>query len=144
MRVLVMGSGGVGGYIGGMLSKGGNDVTFTARGAHLEAIQANGLTVIDRGEISVLKDAKAVRYPADAGGTFDFVLFTVKTYDTAEAAQAIKPVVGPETCVVPIQNGVASTDDISQIIPPDRVLAGSALLSAQIDEPGVIRRLSNQ
>src|SRR3954463_12723098 len=95
MRVLVMGSGGVGGYVGGMLAKGGNDVTFTARGAHLEAIQSKGLTVVDRGECRLLASAKPSRSPADAGGTFDLILFTVKTYDTTEAAESLKPVVGP-------------------------------------------------
>ena len=88
MRVLVMGSGGVGGYFGGILAKAGHDVVFTARGAHLEAMQKNGLTLIDRGETTLLKPVTAVRMPAEAGGEFDLVLFTVKTYDTIEAAEA--------------------------------------------------------
>src|SRR5437870_3815892 len=100
MRVLVMGSGGVGGYFGGILAKAGNEVVFAARGAHLEAIQQNGLSVIDRGETALLKPVQAVRLPQEAGGTFDLVLFTVKTYDTTGAAEAIKPVVGDGTSVV--------------------------------------------
>ncbi len=142
MRVLVMGSGGVGGYIGGMLAKGGNDVTFTARGAHLEAIQSNGVTVVDRGESSVLDAAKAVRYPADAGGTFDFVLFTVKTYDTAEAAQAIKPVVGDSTIVVPLQNGVDAVDEIGAAVGVEHLLTGLTNIGARIVEPGTVERFS--
>jgi 2-dehydropantoate 2-reductase len=142
MRVLVMGSGGVGGYIGGMLARAGHDVTFTARGAHLEAIQNNGLTMIDRGESITLDTAKAVRYPKDAEGPFDLVLFTVKTYDTAEAAEAIKPAVGPETVVVPLQNGVDAVDEIGRIVGKDLVLAGLTNIGARIVEPGTVERFS--
>ena len=144
MRILIMGSGGIGGYYGARFAQAGNDVVFVARGAHLEAVQRNGLRLREYDGSEHVIPVKAVRYPAEAGGTFDFILFAVKTYDTAEAAAAIEPVVGPETCIVPIQNGVDSTDDIAQVIPADRVLAGSALLNARIDEPGVIRRQSGQ
>jgi 2-dehydropantoate 2-reductase len=144
MRILIMGSGGIGGYYGARLTEAGNDVVFVARGAHLEALQQKGLLLREYDGSERLIPVKAVRYPAEAGGTFDFILFAVKTYDTAEAAAAIAPVVGPETCVVPIQNGVDSTEDIAQVIPADRVLAGSALLNALIDAPGVIRRQSGQ
>src|SRR5213075_1169183 len=113
-------------------------------GAHLEAMQARGLELRERDGSITRVPVPAVRYPADAGGRFDFILFAVKTYDTAEAAESIRPVVGPETSVVPIQNGVDSTEEIARVIPAERVLAGSALLSAAIEEPGVIRRLSNQ
>jgi 2-dehydropantoate 2-reductase len=142
MRVLVMGSGGVGGYFGGLLAKADHEVVFVARGAHLEALQMNGLTLIDRGESSVLKPVTAVRLPADAGGTFDLVLFTVKTYDTLEAAEAIKAVVGPGTSVVPLQNGVDAVDEISGVIGADRVLGGATNIGARIDEPGVVNRFS--
>ena len=144
MRILIMGSGGIGGYYGLRLADAGNDVVFVARGAHLEAMQTRGLELRERDGTVSTRPVTAVRYPADVGGTFDFILFAVKTYDTAEAAAAIAPVVGPETCIVPIQNGVDSTEEIAKAVPADRVLAGSALLSAQIDEPGVIRRLSTQ
>lgn len=142
MRVLVMGSGGVGGYIGGMLAKGGHDVTFTARGAHLEAIQSNGLTVIDRGESTLLESAKAVRYPVDAEGPFDLVLFTVKTYDTQEAAEAIKPAVSSQTSTVPLQNGVDAVDEIGAVVGKERVLAGLSNIGARIVEPGTVERFS--
>ena len=142
MRVLVMGSGGVGGYFGGLLAKAGHDVVFVARGAHLEALQTNGLTLIDRGDTSLLKPVTAVRLPADAGGTFDLVLFTVKTYDTIEAAEAIKPVVGPGTSVVPLQNGVDAVDEIGGVIGADRVVGGATNIGARINEPGVVERFS--
>ncbi|MGE3269620.1 MAG: ketopantoate reductase family protein [Chloroflexota bacterium] len=142
MRVLVMGSGGVGGYFGGLLVKAGHDVVFTARGAHLEALQKNGLTLIDRGETSVLKPVTAVRMPADAGGTFDLVLFTVKTYDTIGAAEAIAPVVGPGTCVVPLQNGVDAVDEIGAVIGADKMFGGATNIGAHIKEPGVVERFS--
>jgi 2-dehydropantoate 2-reductase len=142
MRILVMGSGGIGGYYGAVLARAGNDVVFTARGAHLEAMQTRGLEIRERDGTTELQAVRAVRFPIEAGGTFDFILFAVKAYDTAEAAEAIKPVVGPETSVVPIQNGVDSTDEIAKVVPAERVLAGSALLSAAIVEPGVIQRLS--
>ncbi|MFN8636991.1 MAG: 2-dehydropantoate 2-reductase [Chloroflexota bacterium] len=143
MRILIMGTGGIGGYYGGRLAEAGNEVVCVARGAHLDAMQANkGITLREQDGTDRLIPVQAVRYPADAGGTFDFILFAVKTYDTAEAAAAIEPVVGPETCVVPIQNGVDSTEEIGQIISPANVLAGSAMLNASIAEPGVIRRAS--
>lgn len=142
MRVLVMGSGGVGGYFGGILAKAGHDVVFTARGAHLEAMQRNGLTLIDRGETTLLNPVKAVRLPAEAGGEFDLVLFTVKTYDTAGAAEAIEPVVGPGTSVVPLQNGVDAVDEISAVVGADRVLGGATNIGARINEPGVVERFS--
>lgn len=141
MRILVMGSGGIGGYYGARLARAGNEVVFVARGAHLEAIQANGLEIRDRDGSVWRPEARAVRYPADAGGTFDLILFAVKTYDTREAAAAIEPVIGPETCIVPIQNGVDSVEEIGAVVDPARVLAGSTLLSSTIVAPGVVQQL---
>ena len=141
MRILVMGSGGIGGYYGARLARAGNEVLFVARGAHLEAIQAHGLEIHDRDGSVWRPEARAVRYPVEAGGTFDLILFAVKTYDTAEAAEAITPVVGPETSIVPIQNGVDSVEEIGAVVDPARVLAGSTLLSSTIVAPGVVQQL---
>jgi len=141
MHILVMGSGGIGGYYGARLARAGNEVVFTARGAHLEAMQRDGLEIHDRDGSVWRPEARAVRYPVEAGGTFDLILFAVKTYDTAEAAEAIRPVVGPESCVVSIQNGVDSVEEIGAVIDPARVLAGSTLLSSTIIAPGVVQQL---
>jgi 2-dehydropantoate 2-reductase len=143
MRILIMGSGGIGGYYGARLLKAGNEVVFVARGAHLEAMQTRGLETRERdgGDVMV-QPVQAVRYPADAGGTFDCILFAVKTYDNEEAAAAIAPVVGPETCVLPVQNGIDSVDMVSRSVPRECILAGSTDMSAKILEPGVIQRLS--
>ena len=131
-----MGSGGIGGYYGARLARAGNEVVFVARGAHLEAIQATA----SRSTIVTARSgarSRAVRYPADAGGTFDLILFAVKTYDTAEAAEAIEPVVGPETCIVPIQNGVDSVEEIGAVVDP--APSARRVDAAQLDiiAPGV-------
>ena len=142
MRILIMGSGGIGGYYGARLQQAGNEVVFTARGAHLEAMQTRGLETREPDGQVTVQPVQAVRFPADAGGTFDFILFAVKTYDNAEAAEAIVPVVGPRTSVLPVQNGVDSVDDLSRYVPRVCILAGSTDMSAKILEPGVIQRLS--
>jgi 2-dehydropantoate 2-reductase len=142
MRVLVMGSGGVGGYFGGLLARAGHEVWFVARGPHLEAMRADGLTVIDRGESFVVNPTRAVATPAEAGGTFDLVFFTVKTFDTESAAASLEPVVGPGTSVLPLQNGVDSIDKLAASLGPSVVLGGMTQVGARIVEPGVVERFS--
>jgi 2-dehydropantoate 2-reductase len=142
MRILIMGSGGIGGYYGARLFKAGHDVVFTARGAHLEAMQTKGLTIREMDGSTEVLPVTAVRYPTDAGGTFDLILAAVKAYDLAEAGRAIAPVVGPGTSVVPIQNGVDSVDVLREIIDVERIVAGTTMMNAAIVEPGVIERRS--
>lgn len=142
MRVLVMGTGGVGGYFGGILAKSGHEVVFVARGAHLEAMRRRGLEVRDREESTLLWPIHAVRVPSEADGPFDLVLFTVKTYDTTEAAEAIRPVVGPRTSVLPLQNGVDAVDEIGALVGAPHLLAGTTNIGSRIAEPGVIERFS--
>lgn len=137
MRILVMGSGGLGGYFGGLLGRAGEDVVFVARGAHLDAIAAQGLRVGSPDGDFALR-ARAVARPADAG-TVDLVLFAVKTYDEAAAALAIRPAVGPKTAVLCLQNGVETEDRLAAVLGRAPVLGGVTYVSASIESPGVIR-----
>jgi 2-dehydropantoate 2-reductase len=140
MKIAIMGSGGVGGYFGAKLALAGNDVTFVARGAHLEAIRRNGLLVkTDTTELKV-NPAKATDNPATIGPV-DVVLFTTKLYDTTEAAAQLKPVMGPDTFIVTIQNGVSGADLIGEVLGHGKVLAGSTYIISHLEEPGVIRHM---
>jgi 2-dehydropantoate 2-reductase len=141
MKIAIMGTGGVGGYYGGLLAKAGRDVTFIARGAHLQAIRKNGLQVKSvHGDFQVSK-ALATDKPADVGPV-DLIIFATKTYQTDEAAKAIKPMVGKDTVVVPLQNGIDAADRIGQVVGMDHVLGGATWLSAAIEAPGVIGQYS--
>jgi len=137
MRVTVMGSGGTGGYFGGLLARAGEDVTFVARGAHLEAIRAKGLAVRSRlvGDFTVT--ARATDDPGD-GGVADLVLFCVKAYDTESAAQRVRPAVGPDTVILPVQNGIDSAQRIGRIVGRQHVIGGLAAVSSVVAAPGVI------
>ena len=139
MRVLVMGTGGVGGYYGAMLANAGHDVVFVARGRGLEAIQQNGLELRTQGQTIAIKPAKAVGDPVEAGGDVDLALFTVKTYDTESAARALNPAVGPNTAVLTLQNGIDSVDILSRVLGAEHVLAGVTLIAAAVVEPGVVQ-----
>lgn len=138
MRIAVMGSGGVGGYFGGRLAAAGADVTFIARGRHLDAMRRHGLVIQ-----SALGDARLspVQATDDPGsiGPVDLVLFTVKLYDTEAAASAIRPLIGPSTGVVTFQNGITGTEVLADTLGAEHVVGGVAKISAVIAEPGVIR-----
>jgi 2-dehydropantoate 2-reductase len=142
MKIAIMGSGGVGGYFGAKLALAGNDVTFIARGAHLDAIRKNGLLVkTDTAELKV-NPARATDDPASIGPV-DMVLFTTKLYDTTEAAGQLKPVMGPDTFIVTIQNGVSGADLIGEVVGEGKVLAGSTYIISHLEEPGVIRHMGS-
>jgi 2-dehydropantoate 2-reductase len=131
-----MGAGGVGGYFGARLQQAGHDVTFFARGRHLQALQKDGLTVESphgtaRLKIEVLED------PARAP-VAEVVLFAVKLWDTESAAAQIRPIVGPQTVVIPLQNGVESVERLRSILPAESVMSGSAYIATHIKSPGVI------
>ena len=137
MRIVVMGSGGTGGYFGAKLARAGEDVTFVARGAHLEAIRARGLRVK-----SAIDGEWVVRAPAverlDGLPPADLVLFCVKSFDTDSAGEAIKPVVGPGTGVLPVQNGVDNEEKLERILGPGHAMGGVAQVLATIEAPGVV------
>jgi len=141
MKIVVIGTGGVGGYYGGLLAQQKNDVTFIARGAHLEAIRKNGLQVKSIfGDFAVVP-AKATDNPADAGHA-DLILFCTKTYDTDKAAEAVKSAVGPETAVLSLQNGVDAVERIGKAVGMEHVIGGATWLSSAVEAPGVIKQVS--
>src|SRR5687768_17750733 len=105
MRIAVFGTGAVGGYFGGRLAQSGQDVTFIARGQTLAALQQNGLRVDSLNDDFTLHPVQATANPAEIGPV-DAILVTVKSWQVSEAAEAIRPLVGPDTAVIPLQNGV--------------------------------------
>ena len=138
MKIAVYGAGAVGGYLGAKLAAGGSDVTLIARGAHLEALRRDGLTLMSpAGERATIR-VRAVEQPADVGPV-DVVLFLVKSYDTDEGARRIAPLVGPHTAVVSLQNGVDNEDRLAAVVGAERVLGGAAYILVSVIEPGVIR-----
>ena len=138
MHIAVMGSGGLGGYFGARLAAAGTPVTFIARGDHLEAMRAKGLRV--RSELGdvLVQPVTATNDPAEVGPA-DCVLFTVKAYDTEPAARAIRPLIGPETGVVTLQNGVESVATLARVLGREHVIGGAAYIPSVIAEPGVIQ-----
>jgi 2-dehydropantoate 2-reductase len=139
MRIAVIGAGGVGGAFGAALANAGADVTFVARGAHLKAMRDNGLRIEGgRGE-TIVSPTHATDDPATIGPV-DFVLFCVKLWDVESAGAAIKPLIGPTTAVIPLQNGIDSAERLVPILGAQAVMGGVAQISAVIAEPGVIRQ----
>lgn len=138
-KIVFMGAGGVGGYFGAKLAAAGNPVTFIARGAHLAAIREKGLQVLgSKGDI-LIHPANATDDPASVGPV-DYVFFCVKLYDTESAGQAIRSMIGPDTAVISLQNGVDSEDRLIPIIGREHVMGGSAYIATAIEAPGVIRQ----
>lgn len=136
-----MGTGGVGGYYGGLLAQQSNDVTFIARGAHLYAIRHEGLKVYSvHGDFHIFP-AHATDEPINVGPV-DLILFCVKTYNTDEAAQAIRAAVGAKTVVLSLQNGVDAAERIGKVLGPEHVIGGATWLSSAVEAPGVIRQIS--
>jgi 2-dehydropantoate 2-reductase len=139
MRIAVIGAGGVGGGFGAALAKAGADVTFVARGAHLAAMREHGLRVHgDRGE-TIIRPVQATDDPASIG-TVDIVLFCVKLWDVESAGTHIKALIGPDTAVIPLQNGIDASDRLVPILGASHVMAGTVSISATIEQPGVIRQ----
>lgn len=132
-----MGTGGTGGFFGGLLARAGEEVTFVARGAHLRALREHGLTVRSLlvGEFSL--PVKATDSPAEVGPV-DLVLVCVKAYDTVEAAHQIAPVVSKDTAVLSVQNGIDNEEQIGEIVGRAAVLGAVAYVSSVIVAPGVI------
>jgi 2-dehydropantoate 2-reductase len=140
MRIAVMGAGGIGGCYGGLLARAGSDVALIARGNHLGAIQKNGLRLVQPdGDFTV--QVSATDDPTQVGPV-DLVLFSVKAHQNSKAIPLIRPLIGPDTTVLTIQNGVESADEIGQEYGAERVLPGSAYVLSNIVSPGVIKQQS--
>jgi 2-dehydropantoate 2-reductase len=139
MRIVIVGAGGIGCIYGAALAKAGADVIFIARGAHLAAMRANGLRIEgDRGE-TMLDNVQATDNPAEIG-TVDYAIFCVKLWDVESAGEAIKPLVGPRTAVIPQQNGVDAHERLIPILGREAVMAGTAWVTGSIVAPGVVRQ----
>src|SRR6516165_10745604 len=138
MRIAIVGSGGVGGYFGGRLAASGSDVTFLARGAHLEAMRTRGLRIESPKGHLHLPRVKAESDPT-AVGPVDVVFFAVKLYDTESALSLLAPLIGPYTVVVGFQNGVETVGTLTRAVGATHTAGGVSYVSAVIAEPGVIR-----
>ena len=137
MKFAILGSGAVGGYYGAKLARAGHDVTFVARGAHLEAIRARGLEIR-----SAVLGEFTVHAPAEEDtarvGPVDVVVFAVKAYDNPTALPLLAPMLGDGTCVLTIQNGVDSPGDVASVIGEARTLGGTTYIATALETPGVI------
>ena len=139
MRFAIMGSGAVGGYYGAKLARAGHDVTFIARGAHLDAIRASGLQVRSPALGDFLVHARAEQDTA-AVGHVDVVLFAVKAYDNATAIPSIVPLLGPSSTVLTLQNGVDSVAELAAAIGEGHVVGGTTYVATALAAPGVIEQ----
>src|SRR5262245_2741158 len=137
MKIAIVGAGGVGGYFGGLLARAGHDVAFLARGAHLRAIRTRGLRVEATGEIFTIAPANATDDPGEVGPV-ELVMLCIKTYDLATAVEQIRPLVGLDTAILTLQNGVESPDVVAATYGSGAVLPGVVYCEVAVKEPGVI------
>jgi 2-dehydropantoate 2-reductase len=138
VRILVYGAGGVGAFFGALLAQAGRDVHFVARGPHLEALRSRGLRI----KSDLIGDVEVPRvsvYPRAAdSGRADLVLVCVKTHQTESILDDLASVVGDDTVVIPLQNGVESDEQLAARFGRSRVLAAAVYVGATLDEPGVV------
>ena len=141
MRIAVMAAGAVGGYYGARMAAAGHDVFFIARGAHLNAIRENGLKIESVHGDVLLPTPNVTDDPAKVGPV-DIVLFAVKLWDTEAAAEQAKPLIGPNTRLITLQNGIDSVERIGAVIGAGKVVGGFAYIASNIAAPGVIKHTS--
>jgi 2-dehydropantoate 2-reductase len=140
MRIAIFGAGGVGGYFGGRLAQAGEEVVFIARGKHLQALKNKGLKVESiKGDFDI-SPVQASSDPSDFGAV-DVVLVAVKAWQIPDAAQAMRPLIGPETMVVPLLNGVEAPAQLSKVLGADHVIGGFCGVISYVASPGVIRHV---
>ena len=137
MRFAILGSGAVGGYFGAKLARAGQDVTFIARGAHLEAIRTRGLEVKSAKLGDFVVQAKAESDTAKVGPV-DVAIVSVKAYDNATALPMLTPLIGPNTMVLTLQNGVDSVDEVAAVAGEAHVLGGTTYVATALEGPGLI------
>ena len=137
IRIAVIGAGGTGGYFGGLLARAGEDVTFIARGANLEAIRARGLAVESRIAGTFTVPVRATDAPGEVGPV-DLILFCVKAYDTDAAAEGARPLLGPGTTLLSLQNGVDNEERIARAAGHSAELGAAAYVVSAIKSPGVV------
>ena len=141
MKIAIVGSGAVGSYYGALLSRSGQEVVFIARGENLAALRGKGLKVKSYfGDFGV-PEVNATDDPSVVGHV-DLIIFTVKTYDTRQAATAMLPMVGPQTAIIPLQNGIM-TDLLKEIAGQQCVLGGLSYIFVAREAPGIINQTSN-
>jgi 2-dehydropantoate 2-reductase len=138
MRILVIGAGGVGGYLGARLTKAGCDVTFVARGAHGQALRERGLTVRGPGGDERFELGRVVEHPRALEGPFAVVLIAVKWPGLPEACDELQRLLAPDAVALPLLNGLSSEDVVASYVGAQRTLAAVAYMSAGILEPGVV------
>ena len=140
MKIAVMGSGGVGGFVGGRLAHVGCDVSFIARGSHLAAMREHGLTIENEPQGAIHVPQVTVTDDPAMVGVVDLVLIAVKLWDTDAAVQAVRPMVGPDTAVVSLQNGVIKDDILRRAFGEAAVMGGVCYVAAHLSRPGVIHQ----
>jgi len=137
-KILIFGTGAVGGYYGGLIAKSGHDVTFIARGNNLKVLRENGLTLISEG---IKENIKIKVFDAtEELGIFDYIMICVKSKDTEFAAKSIKRNVGPNTTIVSLQNGIENEEILIEILGKDKVIGGLVFVATQLIEPGIINQ----
>ncbi len=137
LRIAIVGVGGVGGYFGGRLAQAGHDVFFIARGEHLAAMRQHGLRVRSIAGDFVLPEVHATDQPAEVGPV-DLALVAVKGWQVREVARQMQPLIGPQTAVLPLLNGVDAPDELAAVLGAEHVLAGLCRIIAYREAPGVI------
>ncbi len=137
MRITIMGAGGVGSYFGARLAASGEDVTFIARGPHLHALRARGMSVKSPHGDFRLETVAATDDPSTVG-TVDVILVTAKVYDLETSCAVIAPMVGPETMIIPVQNGVSSVDIVSSWFDRSHVVGGLVFVASFVVAPGEV------
>jgi 2-dehydropantoate 2-reductase len=141
MRITIIGTGGVGGYFGARMAKAGNEVTFIARGKHLEAMKSNGLQVKSINGDFHLAQVNATS-DIEKSGRADLVVLAVKAWQLREVGPLLKAIAHEDTLVLPLQNGVLASDELKAFVPVENVLSGLCRIISFIEAPGVISHVA--